>query len=38
MRIIPELRFYEDDTWQEASKMDKMIKDLNIPPAPTEEE
>jgi ribosome-binding factor A len=37
MRIIPELRFYEDDTWQEASKMDKMIKDLNIPPETKEE-
>jgi ribosome-binding factor A len=33
MRIIPDLKFFEDDTWQEASKMDKILKDLNIPPA-----
>lgn len=37
MRIIPEIRFFEDDSWQEATKIDSLLKNLNIPPAPTEE-
>jgi ribosome-binding factor A len=37
MRIIPEIRFFEDDSWQEATKIDTLLKNLNIPPASTEE-
>ena len=37
MRIIPEIRFFEDDSWQEAKKIDSLLKNLNIPPASTEE-
>ena len=33
VRIIPELAFYHDDTEEQASKMDKLIESLNIPPA-----
>jgi ribosome-binding factor A len=32
VRIIPELRFFLDDTLLEAEKMDKLIASLNIPP------
>jgi ribosome-binding factor A len=33
MRIIPQLKFFEDDSWQEAVKIDNILKSLNIPPA-----
>lgn len=36
VRIIPELAFFHDDTEEKASKMDKLIDKLNIPPAPEE--
>ena len=36
-RIIPELRFFMDESLLEAEKMDKLLSSLNIPPA-TEEE
>ena len=32
VRIIPELAFFHDDTEEKASKIDKLIDDLNIPP------
>lgn len=32
MRIIPEIRFYEDNTWEEATKINKLLDGLNIPP------
>ena len=38
VRIIPELAFIHDDTEERASKMDKLIDSLNIPPAPDEDE
>jgi ribosome-binding factor A len=37
VRIIPELRFFVDETLLEAERMDKLIASLNIPPAPEEE-
>ena len=30
-RIIPELNFFHDETTEQASQMDKLIDDLNIP-------
>lgn len=36
VRIIPELAFYHDDTQEQASKMDKLIESLNIPPTDTD--
>ena len=36
VRIIPEIAFFHDDTEEKASKIDKLIDNLNIPP--TEEE
>jgi len=33
VRIIPELAFFHDDTEEKASKIDKIIDTLNIPPA-----
>lgn len=38
VRIIPELRFFADETLLEAEKMDKLIASLHIPPAPEGEE
>ena len=35
-RIIPELIFYIDEVEEQAMKMDELIKNLNIPPAPAE--
>lgn len=35
-RIVPELAFFHDDTEEKASKIDRLIDNLNIPPA-TEE-
>jgi len=36
VRIIPELVFFHDDTEEEASKIDNLIDNLNIPPAKEE--
>ncbi len=38
VRIIPEIAFFPDDSATYAQHMDKVISDLNIPPAPEEEE
>ncbi len=38
VRVIPELAFFPDDSASSAQHMDKVISDLNIPPAPEEEE
>ena len=35
-RIVPDLRFFLDETEEQAAKMDELFKDLEIPP--TEEE
>ena len=32
VRIVPEIAFFHDDTEEKASKIDKLIDDLNIPP------
>ena len=37
VRIIPELIFYKDDVEENASRLDDLIKNLNIPPASTGE-
>lgn len=37
VRIIPELRFFADETLLEAERMEKLIASLNIPPAPAKE-
>lgn len=36
VRIIPEVAFFHDDTEEKASKMDKLIENLHIPPAEDE--
>lgn len=36
-RKIPDLEFYHDEVEEEASRIDKLISDLNIPPAPEKE-
>lgn len=33
VRIVPELAFFHDDTEEQASKMDRLIDSLHIPPA-----
>ena len=38
VRVIPELNFFLDDSAEYAAKMDKIISDLDIPPAPAEDE
>ena len=38
VRIIPELIFYLDDSIEYVSKIDKLFKDLDIPPAKNTEE
>lgn len=38
VRIIPEIAFFPDDSAVYAQYMDKVISDLNIPPAPLEED
>ncbi|CAN5748212.1 30S ribosome-binding factor RbfA [soil metagenome] len=38
VRSIPELVFYLDDSAEYAARMDKIISDLAIPPAPADEE
>ena len=35
-RIIPELAFFIDEVEENALRMDQLIKNLNIPPAPPE--
>jgi ribosome-binding factor A len=37
VRIIPELRFFLDESLLEAERMEKLFASLNIPPAPAEE-
>jgi ribosome-binding factor A len=34
VRIIPELVFYKDEVEENASRIDELIKNLNIPPSP----
>ncbi|MCC3156138.1 ribosome-binding factor A [Hymenobacter sp. 15J16-1T3B] len=38
MRVVPDLRFFLDNSAAYATHMDKVISDLNIPPAPPEDE
>ena len=38
VRVIPELNFFLDDSAEYAAKMDKIISDLDIPPAPENDE
>src|SRR5690606_29670030 len=38
VRIIPEIAFFPDDSAVYAQHMDKVIAELNIPPAPEEDE
>jgi ribosome-binding factor A len=38
VRIIPELSFYLDNTEEEASKIDSLLANLQIPPAPPSED
>jgi ribosome-binding factor A len=33
VRIVPDLRFFLDESLQEVEKMDKLLASLNIPPA-----
>ncbi len=37
VRIVPELVFFIDEVEENAQRMDDLIKNLNIPPAPPEE-
>lgn len=37
-RVIPEIAFYHDEVEEEASRMDRLINSLHIPPASDEEE
>ncbi|PWJ41038.1 30S ribosome-binding factor RbfA [Sediminitomix flava] len=37
-RIIPDLVFYYDDTLEVSAQVDKLFEDLDIPPAPEEDE
>ena len=38
VRIVPEIAFFHDNTEEEASKMDRLIDGLNIPPADENDE
>jgi ribosome-binding factor A len=38
VRIIPELIFFIDEVEENAQRMDELIKNLNIPPAPPEDQ
>lgn len=38
LRIIPELHFFLDDTAEYAAKMDALFANLDIPPAPEEDD
>lgn len=37
-RIVPDLRFFRDNTEENASHMDALFRDLDIPPAPEDKE
>jgi ribosome-binding factor A len=34
VRVIPELVFYKDEVEENATRLDELIKNLNIPPSP----
>ncbi len=36
LRIVPHLRFFKDDTYEEAEKIEKLLSTIVIPPAETE--
>lgn len=36
VRIVPEIAFFHDDTEEKASKLDRLIDNLNIPPSEEE--
>ncbi|RAK63209.1 ribosome-binding factor A [Hymenobacter edaphi] len=38
MRVVPDLRFFLDNSAAYATHMDKVISDLNIPPVPPEDD
>lgn len=38
VRIVPDLLFFIDEVEERAQRLDKLIEDLNIPPAPEEDE
>lgn len=38
MRVVPDLRFFLDNSAAYATHMDKVISDLHIPPAPPEDD
>lgn len=38
LRIVPELRFFLDDTADHAAKMDKLFSQIDIPKDPTDEQ
>jgi ribosome-binding factor A len=38
VRKIPELRFLQDQTAEEAERIEKLLSNLDIPPAPEEED
>lgn len=38
VRVIPELIFYLDEVEENATRIESLIKNLNIPPAPKDEE
>lgn len=38
VRVIPELAFFNDDTLEYASRIDDILSNLDIPPAPEKEE
>lgn len=37
VRIVPELVFFKDEVEENATRLDELIKNLNIPPAPKAE-
>lgn len=38
VRVVPELAFFNDDTLDYASRIDDILSNLDIPPAPDEDE
>ena len=38
VRIVPDIQFYLDDTLDTAEKMDKIFKDLHIPPSAADDQ
>jgi ribosome-binding factor A len=38
VRVIPEFRYFLDDTEEVATKVDELFKNLHIPPAPSKDE